>query len=135
MWHRLPILFTLMGEYLNSTFAALSHATRRDILARLTAGESTVGDLAAPYDISLNSVSKHLKVLEEAGLVRRRIEGRVHHIRLDPERLHGASEWFRFYRAFWEDRLDALDRFLTRRKGAQHGPRSPHHPKPRGRAR
>jgi DNA-binding transcriptional ArsR family regulator len=127
-----------MVEYLDATFAALSHATRRDILARLALGESTVGDLAAPYAMSLNAVSKHLMVLEEAGLVTRRIEGRVHHIRLNPEPLGTASEWLQLYRAFWEERLDALDRFLsrkTRTKGAHHAARSPHHPATRGHAR
>jgi DNA-binding transcriptional ArsR family regulator len=116
---------------LHATFGALSHATRRDILGRLALGESTVGALAAPYDVSLNSVSKHLVVLENAGLVTRRIEGRVHHIGLDPEPLRGASEWLHLYRAFWEERLDALDQFLARRKGSHHGARSPLEPKAR----
>jgi DNA-binding transcriptional ArsR family regulator len=126
--------FTQMGEYLDTTFAALSHATRRDILARLTLGESTVGDIAAPYQVSLNTISKHLTVLEQAGLVTRRIEGRVHHLRLNPEPLGTASEWLQLYRSFWEQRLDALDDFLSRKarkKGTSHGTRSPHHAKAR----
>lgn len=121
-----------MVEYLDATFSALSHATRRDILARLSLGESTVSDLAAPYDMSLNSVSKHLMILEQAGLVTRRIEGRVHHISLNPEPLHTASEWLQLYRAFWEERLDALAEFLSRKKGAHHAARGPHHPTTRG---
>ena len=128
-------IFNHMVEYLDTTFAALSHHTRRDILARLSLGESTVGDIAAAYDVSLNAVSKHLKVLENAGLVTRRVEGRVHHIGLEPEPLRTASEWIEFYRGFWEERLDALDEFLARKKGAQRGARHPHHPKNRGHPR
>jgi DNA-binding transcriptional ArsR family regulator len=120
-----------MVEYLDTTFAALSDPTRRDILTRLARGEATVSDIAAPYDVSLNAVSKHLMVLENAGLVKRRIEGRVHRIGLNPEPLRTASEWLEFYRAFWEGRLDALEKFLTRKKGAPHGARGPHHPKNR----
>jgi DNA-binding transcriptional ArsR family regulator len=116
-----------MVEYLDVTFSALSDPTRRDILARLALGESTVGDIAAPYRMSLNATSKHLKVLENARLVIRRVEGRVHYIRLNPEPLRTASEWLDRYRAFWEHRLDALEEFLARKRGAQHGARDPHH--------
>ncbi len=118
-----------MGEYLDATFAALSHPTRRDMLLRLARGGSTVGDIAALYDVSLNSVSKHLMVLEEARLVQRRIEGRTHHISLAPEPLRDAAEWLDLYRGFWEGRLDALAEFLSRKRGAQHDARSPHRPK------
>jgi DNA-binding transcriptional ArsR family regulator len=120
-----------MVEYLDATFAALADPTRRDILARLALGDATVGDIAAPYDMSLNATSKHLRVLENAGLVTRRVEGRVHRISLNPEPLRTASEWLEIYRAFWENRLDALEQFLARKKGAAHGARRPHHPKNR----
>jgi DNA-binding transcriptional ArsR family regulator len=120
-----------MVEYLNATFAALADPTRRDILARLALSDATVGDLAAPYDMSLNATSKHLRVLENAGLVTRRVEGRVHHISLNAGPLRTASEWLDIYRAFWENRLDALEHFLARKKGAAHGARRPHHPKNR----
>jgi DNA-binding transcriptional ArsR family regulator len=120
-----------MVERLDTTFAALADPTRRHILGRLALGESTVSDIAAPYAVSLNAVSKHLMVLENAGLVRRRIEGRVHRIGLNPEPLRTASDWLEVYRAFWEQRLDALEKFLARKKGAPHGARGPHHPKNR----
>jgi DNA-binding transcriptional ArsR family regulator len=109
----------------DSAFAALANATRRDILARLATGEVTVGGLADAYDVSLNAVSKHLKVLEEAGLVERRVEWREHHIRLNPKPLREVAEWLERYRVFWEGRLDALEDFLSaQRKGSRHGPRT-----------
>jgi DNA-binding transcriptional ArsR family regulator len=107
-----------MGEYietvLDATFHALAHPTRRAILAHLADGEMTVLELAAHHTISLNSVSKHLKVLEQAGLVRRRVVGRTHHCALSAEPLHAAEDWIRPYRRFWSERLDALERYLDR---------------------
>jgi DNA-binding transcriptional ArsR family regulator len=117
-----------MVEYLDDAFAALAHPTRRDIIARLARGEATVSEIAAPYEMSLNAVSKHLMVLEDAGMVTRRIEGRVHRIGLNPEPLRTASEWLQLYGVFWEDRLDALEAFLARKKGKPHGARRPDHP-------
>lgn len=105
-----------MVDSLDSTFAALAHPTRRDILSRLAGGESTVGEIADAYDMSLNAVSKHVMVLEKARLIRRRIEWRIHYISLSPEPLRGASGWLETYRAFWDQRLDALEQFLVRRK-------------------
>jgi DNA-binding transcriptional ArsR family regulator len=105
-----------MVEYLNSTFTALADPTRRDMLRRLALSELTVSDLAGPYEMSLNAVSKHLKVLEGARLVRRRVEGRTHHIALEASPLAEASEWLELYRGFWEGRLDALDQLLEKRK-------------------
>lgn len=110
-----------MVESYDATFAALAHVTRRDILARLALGESTVGDIADAYDMSLNAVSKHLMVLEKAKLVRRRIEWRVHYISLNPEPLRTAAEWLDIYRVFWEKRLDALEEFLAHKKGTRRG--------------
>jgi DNA-binding transcriptional ArsR family regulator len=97
---------------LDSTFAALSDATRRGILAQLAHGETSVSELAAPYDISLPAVSKHLRVLEGAGLVARHKDGRVHRCRLVAEPMKGAAEWIEHYRKFWEQQFDALARYL-----------------------
>ena len=97
---------------LDAVFAALSDPTRRGILARLADGESSVTALAEPFDISLPAVSRHLKVLEAAGLVARTREGRVHHIRLVADPMLDALEWIARYGRFWEKRLDALDEFL-----------------------
>jgi DNA-binding transcriptional ArsR family regulator len=97
---------------LDATFAALSDATRRGILARLAQGEASVSDLAAPYDISLPAVSKHLRVLERAKLVARRKEGRVNRCRLAAAPMKDAAEWIERYRQFWEEQFDALARFL-----------------------
>lgn len=111
-----------MVESFDATFAALAHPTRRDILSRLRRGESTVSDLAGAYDLSLNAVSKHLRVLEKARLIRRRIEWRVHYISLDPGPLQAAAGWLETYRVFWEQSLDGLEQYLARRKGKTHGP-------------
>ena len=107
------------GVHLDRTFHALAHPIRRQILARLTARRATVLDIAAPFDISLNGVSKHLKVLEQAGLITREIKGRQHYLTLQPERLQEAGSWIDYYRAFWEQRLDALDRFLDRQSSRE----------------
>jgi DNA-binding transcriptional ArsR family regulator len=112
-----------MVELRDSTFAALANATRRDILSRLAGGEATIGELADAYDMSLNGVSKHVMMLEQAGLVTRRKEWHTHYICLNPEPLRAAYEWLDFYRAFWEQKLDALEIFLAdnkRKKGAKH---------------
>jgi len=98
---------------LDRSFAALADPTRRAILARLALGESRVTDLAKPFDMSLPAVSKHLKVLEEAGLLKRRREGRVHHCRLDPRPLVPAADWIARQRAFWENTLDRLHEYLN----------------------
>jgi DNA-binding transcriptional ArsR family regulator len=97
---------------LDLTFAALADPTRRAILERLTAGESTVGDLARPFAVSRPAISKHLRVLERAGLVRRAQDGRVSRCTLDSTPMRDAAEWVERYRAFWEGRLDALSRYL-----------------------
>jgi DNA-binding transcriptional ArsR family regulator len=97
---------------LDATFAALSDATRRGILARLASGEASVSELAAPYDMSLPAVSKHLRVLESAGLVTRNKEGRVQRCRLEAAPMRGAADWIEHYRRFWEAQLDSLHQFL-----------------------
>jgi DNA-binding transcriptional ArsR family regulator len=101
------------GHALDSTFAALSDATRRGILARLARqGETSISKLAAPYKMSLPAVSKHLRVLEHAGLVSRQKDGRVHRCRLRAEPMKDAAAWIEHYRQFWEAQLDSLARYL-----------------------
>jgi DNA-binding transcriptional ArsR family regulator len=97
---------------LDATFGALSDSTRRSILARLTSGESSVSELAAPYEMSLPAVSKHLRVLETAGLVVRHKDGRVHRCRLIAEPMKDAAKWIERYRKFWEHQFDNLARYL-----------------------
>lgn len=97
---------------LDTVFHALGDATRRRMLRRLAGGEQTVGQLAEPFAMSLAAASKHIKVLEGAGLIRREVRGRTHHCRLAPGPLARASEWLSFYQAFWSGRLDALERLL-----------------------
>jgi DNA-binding transcriptional ArsR family regulator len=109
--------FNDMVEYQNDvldrTFHALAHPVRRAILARLAGRSATVLEIAHWFDISLNGVSRHLKVLEHAGLIRRDIQGRTHHCSLDATQLREAGAWIDYYRPYWEGRLDALERFLT----------------------
>lgn len=101
-----------MVESLDAVFHALSSEPRRELLGALAGGERTVGDLASPFDMSLAAVSKHLKVLEGAGLVERRTEGRTTICRLRPEPLAGVREWVDFYERFWDSRLDRLKEIL-----------------------
>ena len=97
---------------LNSVFHALGDATRRRMLRELASGERTVGQLAEPFAISLAAASKHIKALENAGLIRREVRGRTHLCRLDPGPLASADQWLSFYERFWTDRLDVLERLL-----------------------
>ena len=97
---------------LDRTFSALADPTRRAILSRLARGESSVGELAAPFNMSLPAVSKHLRVLEGAGLVRREKDGRVRRCRLETAPMKEAAEWLSFYRKFWEGQLDSLAAYL-----------------------
>jgi DNA-binding transcriptional ArsR family regulator len=99
---------------LDATFAALSDATRRGILARLAQGETSVSELAAPYRMSLPAVSKHLRVLEGARLIVRQKHGRVHRCRLAAQPMRGAAEWIAQYRRFWETQFDALSAYLEK---------------------
>jgi len=102
------------SKALDGVFQALSDPTRRAILARLSRGPALVTELAAPFPTSLNAVSKHLRVLERAGLLTRVVRGREHHCFINPLPLKGAMKWVAFYQRFWNDRLEALDDFLTR---------------------
>lgn len=97
---------------LDRTFGALADATRRRILGRLAHGDATVGELARPFRVSRPAISKHLRVLERAGLVRRAREGRISRCRLDAAAMRDAAEWVERYRAFWEGRLDQLARYI-----------------------
>ena len=97
-----------MNNSLDTVFSALGDPTRRAILARLSTGDSSLSDLAAPHDMSLTAVAKHVRVLEGAGLLTRRKEGRVVTCHLEPDPLKGAAEWIAHYQRFWEGRLDAL---------------------------
>lgn len=100
-------------DRLDSTFSALADPTRRAIVERLTRGEASVGELAEPFSISLPAVSRHLSVLERAGLVERTKRGRVRHCRLIEEPMRDALEWIAAYGRFWETQLDSLGRFLA----------------------
>lgn len=99
-------------DRLNTTFAALADPTRRAILARLATGEASVGDLAEPFEISPPAISRHLKVLEQAGLIERKIDAQWRRCRLTPEPLAQAADWIEAYRHFWEARFDDLEKFL-----------------------
>lgn len=110
-------------DHLSLTFAALADPTRREILARLAAGETSVTELAKPFDISLPGISKHLKVLERAGLIARGREAQWRPCRLEARRLKEVSEWIEHYRRFWEESLDRLDDYLRelQAKEQKHG--------------
>jgi DNA-binding transcriptional ArsR family regulator len=113
-----------MDEYsrnrLDNVFNALSDPTRRAILARLTDNDARVTELAAAFPISLNSVSKHIRVLERCGLLRRRVIGRDHLLSLEAAPLAEAAAWIEHYRGFWESRLAALEDFVvTKRRSRQ----------------
>lgn len=97
---------------LDLLFGALADPTRRALLRRLTGGAQTVSGLAEPFRMSLAAVSKHLRVLETARLIGRRVQGREHHVWLNPQELGGALEWLRFYERFWNERLDLMQRQL-----------------------
>jgi DNA-binding transcriptional ArsR family regulator len=106
-------------DRLSATFAALADPTRRAILARLTTGETSVTELAAPFDMSLPAVSKHLKVLERAGLIARGREAQWRPCRLEATPLQEVSEWVERYRRFWDESFDRLDDYLHTLKARQ----------------
>jgi DNA-binding transcriptional ArsR family regulator len=109
-------------ESLGLVFGALADPTRRSILSRLRDGRSTISAVAEPFEMSLAAVSKHVQVLERAGLVRREVQGREHFVSLDAAPLRDATEWTLSYRDFWNERLDALDRVLRgRSRGRSRG--------------
>ncbi len=99
-------------DQLSTTFAALSDPTRRAILERLTKGEASVGQLAEPFGISMPAISKHLKVLEKAQLIRRQKDAQWRRCQLQTEPLKAASDWISLYKIFWEQQFDALGKYL-----------------------
>ena len=120
----------MSAPHLDTTFAALADPTRRAILARLAAGEASVTELAEPFEMSLPAVSKHLKVLERAGLVARGREAQWRPCRLEAGPLRDAADWLERYRRFWEQSFDRLEEYLRelqargKKKGKRHGRKS-----------
>ena len=106
----------MQADTLNTTFAALADPTRRAILARLALGETSVNQLAEPFDISLPAISRHLKVLEKAGLITRGREAQWRPCKLNPTQLKSAAEWLADYRQFWEESFDRFDDYLRKLK-------------------
>lgn len=113
---------------LDNTFHALADPTRRAMLKSLSVHERSVGELAAPFQMSLAAASKHIKVLEKAGLVRREVKGRTHVCRLDAKPLSDVRDWLRYYERFWSERLDTLEALLREDAAAPPAP-------PRGKGR
>src|SRR3954463_16087493 len=105
-----------MSDQLSNTFAALADPTRRAILARLASGEAAVTELAKPFDMSMPAISKHLKVLERAGLIARSREAQWRPCRIEAGRLKEVADWVEEYRRFWEQSLDRLDEYLKELK-------------------
>ncbi|HEX8626573.1 MAG TPA: metalloregulator ArsR/SmtB family transcription factor [Catenuloplanes sp.] len=112
----------MAADQLSSVFGALADPTRRAILARLATGEATVNELAAPFPVSLQAISKHLKVLERAGLIARGKEAQWRPCRLDPGPLRDIAQWMEQYRRFWDERYDQLDDYLRELKENNDGP-------------
>ena len=104
------------AQHVDTSFAALSDATRRAILARLAQSDARVTELASAFTISLNSTSKHIRVLERAGLVTRTVQGREHVLSLNAGPMAEAAGWLEFYRQFWTDRLAALEDFVVKKR-------------------
>jgi DNA-binding transcriptional ArsR family regulator len=121
----------MQPDHLSTTFAALADPTRRAILARLALGETSVNQLAEPFDISLPAISRHLKVLETAGLISRSREAQWRPCKLNPEQLKTAADWLDYYRKFWEESFDRFDDYLRKLKTAQNKT----HPKEKQNAR
>lgn len=101
------------SKQLDNIFRALADPTRRAMLRRLATGEQRVSELAEPFDMSLAAASKHIKVLENAGLIQRTVSGRTHVCRLEAAAMREAASWLDYYERFWTKRLDALERLLT----------------------
>jgi DNA-binding transcriptional ArsR family regulator len=123
-------------DRLSTMFGALADPTRRAILARLALGETTVAELAKPFDISGPAISRHLKVLEHAGLITRGREAQWRPCKIEPQALKSLDEWLEQYRQFWEERLDRLDDYLRKLQGKEPiapagPPKPPREKKPR----
>lgn len=120
----LSVQYSMTDDRLSSTFAALADPTRRAILARLSLGETTVSALAEPFDMSMPAVSKHLKVLERAGLIERGREAQWRPCRLDAGPLKEIDDWLERYRRFWEESFDRLDAYLKDLQTQEKQPRA-----------
>ena len=120
---------------LDETFFALSDPTRREMLGRLAGGDMTVAELAEPFDLSAPAISKHLRVLERAGLLRQERQGRVRSCRLRAEPLAEAARWVEAYRRFWESQLDLLEQYLDEVQGKDVARSSEGSPKPKAKSR
>ena len=118
----------MAADQLSATFAALADPTRRAILARLIDGDCSVTELAEPFDMSMPAVSKHLRVLEQAGLITRRREAQFRHCQIDAAPLKDVADWADRYRHIWEQRLDRLDAYVAqmKRKSRAHHDRKRH---------
>ena len=101
------------GTDLDAVFGAIADPTRRSMLTSLASRPLSIGELAAPFDITLAAASKHIKVLERAGLIQREVQGRTHLCRIEAAPLHAGLEWIRHYERFWNEKLDALEALLT----------------------
>src|ERR1700688_3379610 len=117
---RRQLIFNRMVEgqqtaRLDRIFSALADPTRRAILRTLTQSPSTITEIAEPFPVSFNAISKHVMVLERAGLLHREIKGREHHCWIDPHPLRAANAWLEHYRQFWELRMDALEAYVERK--------------------
>ena len=110
------------ADRLSPVFSALADPTRRAILARLALGETTVKELMEPFDMSPPAITKHLKVLEKAGLITRSREAQMRPCKIDPQALKSVDEWLERYRQFWEERLDRLDVYLRKLQGKEEKP-------------
>ena len=104
------------SQTLDHVFLALGHPVRRQILIRLAQREAIVTEIAEPFDLSLNAISKHLKVLEKAGLIQREVQGREHYLRINAESLDEVSNWLSYYQAFWTGRFDAMEQEVIAKK-------------------
>ena len=111
------------SDHLSDTFSALADPTRRAILARLASGEASVTELAEPFEISMPAVTKHLKVLERAGLITRGREAQWRPCRIEPKALKAVDQWLERYRQFWEERLDRLEEYLNTLQATAQAPK------------
>jgi DNA-binding transcriptional ArsR family regulator len=109
----------MLADQLSSTFSALADPTRRAILTKLSKGDRSVSDLAEPFDMSLPAISKHLKVLEKAGLIQRSRDAQYRPCKLNAKPLREAAKWVEQYRQFWEERFDRLDDYLAQLQGKE----------------
>ncbi|PKA17046.1 ArsR/SmtB family transcription factor [Leptospira haakeii] len=119
------VKYSTESERLNNTFSALADPTRREILLYLVSGEATVKELAEPFNMSLPGISKHLKVLEKAGLIERSKEAQWRPCKIRPDGLKEASGWLDHYKHFWEESLDRLDAYLQQLQAKNKNPEGP----------